>query len=87
LSAAPNRESALSSPYYEVFKTRKFEVLFHYEPWDEFVGENLHGLTGKTWCWRRSRPGDDRKILRALPDDQAEALAGWMKGAWETGNA
>jgi len=45
---APNRESALSSPYYEVFKTRKFEVLFHYEPWDEFVVENLHAFDGKS---------------------------------------
>jgi HSP90 family molecular chaperone len=38
---APNRAAAESSPYFEVFQERKFEVLFLYDPWDEFVMEHL----------------------------------------------
>ena len=39
---APNRAAAESSPYFEVFRERKWEVLFLYDPWDEFVMEHLH---------------------------------------------
>jgi hypothetical protein len=30
----PNRDAAEASPYYEVFRERKFEVLFLYDAWD-----------------------------------------------------
>src|SRR5690606_16837271 len=36
----PNRAAAESSPYFEVFRERKFEVLFLYDAWDEFVMEH-----------------------------------------------
>ncbi len=44
---AANREAAEASPYFEVFKERKFEVLFLYDAWDEFVMEHLHTFDGK----------------------------------------
>ena len=44
----PNRAAAASSPYFEVFKERKFEVLFLYDPWDEFVMEHLREFEGKS---------------------------------------
>ena len=44
---APNRAAAESSPYFEVFRERKFEVLFLHDPWDEFVIEHLNTFDGK----------------------------------------
>ena len=44
---AANRAAAGASPYFEVFKERKWEVLFLYDPWDEFVMEHLHEFDGK----------------------------------------
>lgn len=44
---APNRELAESSPYYEVFKRNKTEVLFLYTPIDEFVMGNLAEYDGR----------------------------------------
>ena len=38
---APSRELAEASPYYEIFKSNKTEVLFLYTPIDEFVMGNL----------------------------------------------
>jgi TNF receptor-associated protein 1 len=79
---APNREAAEASPYFEVFQAKKFEVLFSYEPWDEFVMEHLYQFDGKT-----VRPAEkaDLKIddttppADALSNDQAQALAKWLK--------
>ena len=45
---SPNREAAEASPYFEVFRSRKYEVLFMYDPWDEFVMEHLHSFEEKT---------------------------------------
>ena len=50
---APNREAAESSPYFEVFQERKFEVLFLYDPWDEFVMEHLHEFRRQAAARRR----------------------------------
>jgi molecular chaperone HtpG len=44
---APTRESAEASPYYEVFRERKYEVLFLSDPRDEFVMEHLREFDGK----------------------------------------
>jgi TNF receptor-associated protein 1 len=79
---APNRETALSSPYFEVFQARKWEVLFLYDPWDEFVMEHLHQFEDKT-----VRPAEKAEVAladapapaSALTDEQAQALAQWMK--------
>ena len=45
---AANRAAAEASPYFEVFRERKWEVLFLYDAWDEFVMEHLHTFDGKT---------------------------------------
>ena len=44
---AANRDSAEASPYFEVFKEKKFEVLFLYDPRDEFVMDHLREFEGK----------------------------------------
>ena len=44
---APSRESAEASPYYEVFREKKWEVLFLTDPRDEFVMDHLHTFDSK----------------------------------------
>lgn len=45
--AAPNRELAESSPYFEGLKSKNVEVLFCYEPYDELVLAQLQSFAGK----------------------------------------
>jgi molecular chaperone HtpG len=77
-----SREAAENSPYFEVFKAKKWEVLFLYDPWDEFVMEHLREFDGKTL------QAADRADLQVeqpekreqeLTDDEAKALAEWLK--------
>jgi len=79
---APNREAADASPYFEVFKARKFEVLFLYDPWDEFVMDHLHSFDGKDLrSAEKAEIGviEPEKKEGALSDDDAKALAQWLK--------
>jgi TNF receptor-associated protein 1 len=79
---APNREAAESSPYFEVFQSRKFEVLFMYDAWDEFVMEHLREFDGKPLQSAEKAEldlADSTKKDGALSDDEAQALAKWMK--------
>lgn len=45
--AAPNRELAEQSPYFEGLKSKNVEVLFCYEPYDELVLTQLQAFAGK----------------------------------------
>jgi TNF receptor-associated protein 1 len=79
---APNREAAESSPYFEVFRARNLEVLFMYDPWDEFVMEHLYDFDGKTLRAAEKAElnvGELEKKEGALSDDQARELAKWLK--------
>jgi molecular chaperone HtpG len=78
---APNRAAAESSPYFEVFKERKFEVLFLYDPWDEFVMEHLHTFDGKTLRLAEKAELDlsEAKQEGVMPEDAAKSLAQWLK--------
>ena len=51
---APNRKTIESGPYLEAFKSRSLEVLFLYEPVDEFVMSHLNEFDGKETRLRRS---------------------------------
>jgi TNF receptor-associated protein 1 len=44
---APDRKSALASPYYEAFKRHDKEVLFLYNTIDDFVMSNLRNYNGR----------------------------------------
>ena len=78
---AGNRAAAEASPYFEVFKERKFEVLFLYDAWDEFVMEHLHTFDGKSL--RLAEKADlnlsETKKDSALSEDAAKSLAQWLK--------
>ena len=78
---APNRAAAGSSPYFEVFRQRKFEVLFLYDPWDEFVIERLQTFDGKplTLAEKADLNLSEPKREGALSEDAAKALAQWLK--------
>lgn len=77
---AANRAAAQGSPYFEVFKERKWEVLFLYDAWDEFVIEHLHTFDGK--ALRPAEKADlglSAKTNGALGEDAAKDLAKWLK--------
>ncbi len=80
---APNREAAEASPYYEVFRDRKFEVLFLYDGWDEFVMEHLHEFDGKPL--KAAEKADlnlnEPKKDGALDEATGKSLAEWLKAS------
>jgi TNF receptor-associated protein 1 len=78
---APTRESAEASPYYEVFREKKWEVLFLTDPRDEFVMDHLGTFDSKKVVAaekaevKLDQPSDTEK----LSDDEAAQLAAFMK--------
>ncbi len=79
----PNREAAEASPYYEVFRERKFEVLFLYDAWDEFVMDHLREFDGKPL--KAAEKADlnlnEPKKDGALDEAKAKSLAEWIKAS------
>jgi molecular chaperone HtpG len=77
---APSRQAAEASPYFEGFQARKFEVLFLYDPWDEFVMDHLHTFQDKPLrppkrrIWTSDAPAGG-----ALSAEAAADLAKWLK--------
>lgn len=78
---APNRAAAESSPYFEVFRERKFEVLFLHDPWDEFVIEHLNTFDGKPLklAEKTELNLSETKKDGALSEDAAKSLSQWLK--------
>jgi len=77
---AGNRAAAEASPYFEVFRERKWEVLFLYDAWDEFVMEHLHTFDGKPLrLAEKAELNLSAKKEGALSEDAAKALAEWLK--------
>src|SRR5438105_15620316 len=77
---APNREAAEASPYFEIFREKKFEVLFLYAPQDEFVMENLREFDKKRLV--AAEKADlklDEETKQAMSDDEARMLANFVK--------
>lgn len=77
---AADRATAEASPYFEVFKARKFEVLFLNDPWDEFVMDHLREFEGKDLvAAEKADLALENKPEGGLSDDDAAALAKWFK--------
>jgi molecular chaperone HtpG len=78
--SAPNREAALASPYYEVFREKKYEVLFLYAPQDEIVMEQLREFDKKRLV--AAEKADlklDKESAGALSEEDARLLANFIK--------
>ena len=78
----PNRAAGESSPYYEVFRERRYEVLFLLDPWDEFVMDHLHAFDGKDMRAAEKADlslDDASKKSGALSEADSKSLAQWLK--------
>jgi len=76
---APNRDAAEGSPYFEVCKELGYEVLFSFEPVDEFVFEHLREFQGK-----KLKPLEKAELKLenqsgGLSEDQARLVANFFK--------
>jgi molecular chaperone HtpG len=78
---APTRESAEASPYYEVFKEKKWEVLFLTDPRDEFVMDHLGTFDSKkvVAAEKAEVKLDTATDTQKLSEDEAGQLAAFMK--------
>jgi molecular chaperone HtpG len=80
---APSRQSIEAGPYLEAFTSRNIEVLFLYEPIDEFVMNHLAEFEGKKLVAADSSDVDledaDTSEGEKLGEAEQEALAGWLK--------
>ena len=78
---ASNRATAESSPYFEVFRQRKFEVLFLSDPWDEFVMEHLRSFEGKDLKLAEKAELNLSEPAKAgaLSEEASKSLAQWLK--------
>jgi molecular chaperone HtpG len=78
---AANREAAVNSPYFEVFNERKLEVLFLYDPWDEFVMDHLREFDGKKLIAAEKADVhlDKNEEAETLSAEAGEQLAKWFK--------
>ncbi len=77
---ALNREAAEASPYFEVFREKKYEVLFLYAPQDEFVMEHLREFDKKRLiAAEKADLKIDKETAGALSDDDARLLANFVK--------
>jgi molecular chaperone HtpG len=77
---AQSRESAEASPYYEVFRERKWEVLFLTDARDEFVMDHLREFDGKKlMAAEKAEVELEQEKTHALSEDDARLLANFIK--------
>jgi molecular chaperone HtpG len=82
----PNREAIEHGPYLEGLKARNLEVLFCYEPVDEYVMNNVREFDGKKL---QAADRGDLKLSdlpkppgeETLTEEQTQALTAWLKSA------
>jgi len=79
----PGRQFAESSPYYEGFKAKGWEVLFLYASLDDFVMTNLGEFNGKKIVsiesTRVELDTEIEKDGKELSEQQVDELCSWMK--------
>ena len=79
---APNREAIESGPYLEGFKARNLEVLFCYEPVDEYVFNNAREFDGRKFLAADHadvKLDDIPQTGDALSEGDVKDLAKWLK--------
>jgi molecular chaperone HtpG len=77
--SAPSRESAEASPYFEVFREKKWEVLFLTDARDEFVLEHLREFDEKKLVPAEKADVKLEKETSGLDADTARLLANFVK--------
>lgn len=90
--AAPSRELALTSPYFEAIKQKDYEVIFLFEPHDEVVILQLNqfqkkNLVGIEQEIQADKNKDDLIIegdSRSLNNSEAQELKEWLKTSLKT---
>jgi TNF receptor-associated protein 1 len=78
----PNRAALESGPYLEGFKARNLEVIFCYEPVDEYVMSNVREFEGKKLTAADHadvKLADIPKPEGALSEDDTKKLTTWLK--------
>jgi TNF receptor-associated protein 1 len=78
----PNRAALESGPYLEGFKARNLEVIFCYEPVDEYVMNNVREFDGKKLTAADHadvKLSDLPKPEGALSEDDTKKLTAWLK--------
>jgi TNF receptor-associated protein 1 len=78
----PNRAAIESGPYLEGFKARNLEVLFCYEPVDEYVMNNVREFEGKKLTGADHadvKLADLPKPEGALSEEDTKKLTEWLK--------
>ncbi|MFO7724679.1 MAG: molecular chaperone HtpG [Oceanipulchritudo sp.] len=80
---APSRASIENGPYLEAFTARNLEVLFLYEPIDEFVMNHLNAFEEKPLVAADSADvslgEEDSSPEHKLSEDEQKALTEWIK--------
>ncbi|HEY1081817.1 MAG TPA: molecular chaperone HtpG [Prosthecobacter sp.] len=85
---APSRKTIETGPYVEAFKSKGYEVLYLYEPIDDYVVNSLREFDGKQLQAVNSSEvdlGDIASEGEALDEAQASALCGWLKDSLAEG--
>ncbi len=83
----PNRAAIEAGPYMEAFRASETEVLYLYDPADEFVLNGLQQFDDKAFVSAdqadldlpESKDEENAEDKQGLNKDQAESLAGWFK--------
>ena len=86
---APNRAAIEAGPYLEAFKARGLEVLFAYEPIDDYVFSSLREFEGKNLVavTREDVTLEDTPLESQeppLPQEETDALCSWLKESLES---
>ena len=85
---APNRQSAMESPYLEPFLAKGYEVLFLYEDYDRMVAQAIESFQGKYPVKSAEKVGAELQVDQqqphleegeeALTDEQCKELCEWI---------
>lgn len=82
----PTRESIEAGPYIEAFRAAGYEVIYNYEPIDDFIFSNLGEYEGKKFV-SADRAGlelpdlEEKDGEEALDSEKTSALTTWLKEA------
>ncbi|MBB5039436.1 molecular chaperone HtpG [Prosthecobacter dejongeii] len=85
---APSRKTIETGPYLEAFKSKGYEVLYLYEPIDEYVVNSLREFDGKPLQAVNSNEvdlGDLANEGESLSEGDTETLCGWLKDSLASG--